>query len=188
MGRIIQMSLWLCRLNCCDSWKTFSSRVAPSSSRWIHTSAINERNICTSSTDNENKGVLIQNSCVRFFAGCADLNLVGLLCLVLQVQWRRQLSPANQWSAKFTCQVLETVLFTWNPNQVESSQVELYCHSATCGYIQWNETSCLTGPRCNLNTDIQQYSKKTLQTYTQLTYWQILTINILYLNVNLYID
>ncbi len=25
-------------------------------------------------------------------------------------------------------------------------QVELYCHSATCGDIQWNEMSCLTGP------------------------------------------
>ncbi len=35
-------------------------------------------------------------------------------------------------------------------------QVELYCHSATCGDIQWNEMSCLTGPRCYINTDIQQ--------------------------------
>ncbi len=34
-------------------------------------------------------------------------------------------------------------------------QVEL-CHSATCGDIQWNEMSCLTGPRCYINTDIQQ--------------------------------
>ncbi len=33
-------------------------------------------------------------------------------------------------------------------------QVELYCHSATCGDIQWNEMSCLTGPRCYINTDI----------------------------------
>ncbi len=38
-------------------------------------------------------------------------------------------------------------------------QVELYCHSATCGDIQWNEMSCLTGPRCYINTDIQQWSK-----------------------------
>ncbi len=37
-----------------------------------------------------------------------------------------------------------------------SVQVELYCHSATCGDIQWNEMSCLTGPRCYINTDIQQ--------------------------------
>ncbi len=37
-----------------------------------------------------------------------------------------------------------------------SSQVELYCHSATCVDIQWNEMSCLTGPRCYMNTDIQQ--------------------------------
>ncbi len=39
---------------------------------------------------------------------------------------------------------------------VKSSQVELYCHSATCGDIQWNEMSCLTGPLCYINTDIQQ--------------------------------
>ncbi len=39
---------------------------------------------------------------------------------------------------------------------LKSSQVELYCHSATCGDIQWNEMSCLTGPRCYINTDIQQ--------------------------------
>ncbi len=38
---------------------------------------------------------------------------------------------------------------------IKSSQVEL-CHSATCGDIQWNEMSCLTGPRCYINTDIQQ--------------------------------
>ncbi len=41
----------------------------------------------------------------------------------------------------------------------QSSQVELYCHSATCGDIQWNEMSSLTGPRCYINTDIQQWSK-----------------------------
>ncbi len=32
------------------------------------------------------KGALIQNSCVRSFAGCVNLNLAGLLCLMLQVQ------------------------------------------------------------------------------------------------------
>ncbi len=31
------------------------------------------------------KGTLIQNSFVRSFTGCADLNLAGLMCLVLQV-------------------------------------------------------------------------------------------------------
>ncbi len=47
------------------------------------------------------KGALIQNSCIRSFAGCADLNLAGLLCLVLQDQWSRQwrFSTANQGSA-----------------------------------------------------------------------------------------
>ncbi len=39
-----------------------------------------------------------------------------------------------------------------------SSQVGLYCHSATCVDIQWNEMLCLTGPRCYMNTDIQQWS------------------------------
>ncbi len=44
--------------------------------------------------------------------------------------------------------------------KIKSSQVELYCHSAACGDIQWNEMSCLTGPRCYINTDIQQWSKR----------------------------
>ncbi len=38
---------------------------------------------------------------------------------------------------------------------VKSSQVELYCHSATCVDIERDEMSCLTGPRCYINTDIQ---------------------------------
>ncbi len=33
-----------------------------------------------------------------------------------------------------------------------SSQVELYCHSATCVDIKWNEMSCLKGPWCYMNT------------------------------------
>ncbi len=57
-------------------------------------------------------------------------------------------------------------------------QVELYCHSATCGDIQWNEMSCLTGPRCYINTYIQQWSK-TLNLYTT----NLLTDSILYINV-----
>ncbi len=36
----------------------------------------------------------------------------------------------------------------------QSSQAELYCHSAISGYIQWNEMSCLTGPRCYIHTGI----------------------------------
>ncbi len=53
--------------------KTFSFRVASSSSRWIHSSAINERNVCTSSTDNETAIFWFDTkSCVRSFAGCAD--------------------------------------------------------------------------------------------------------------------
>ncbi len=32
------------------------------------------------------KGALIQNSCIQSFAGCADLNLAGLFCLVSQIQ------------------------------------------------------------------------------------------------------
>ncbi len=44
-------------------------------------SAINERNVCTSSTDNETDifwCVCSNKSCVRSFAGCADLNLAGI--------------------------------------------------------------------------------------------------------------
>ncbi len=60
------------------------------------------------------KGALIQNHCVRSFAGCADLNLAGLLCLVPHVQRQWRFSPANQWSAEFTRHVLVTVRFAWN--------------------------------------------------------------------------
>ncbi len=56
-------------------------------------------------------------------------------------------------------------------------QVELYCHSAACGDIQWNEMSCLTGPRCYINTDIQHYKP-----IHKLTYWQV-WLGILYINV-----
>ncbi len=75
------------------------------------------------------KGALIQNSCIRSFTGCADLNLAGLLCLVSQVQWRRQwqFSPANQWSAEFTCHVLVMVRFAWNLNQGGTEKCTRYC-------------------------------------------------------------
>ncbi len=86
------MSFWLCRLYCRDitinvtqtnTKKTFSFCVAPSSSRWIRSSPINERNVCTSSTDMvwlfKKRCVRSNKSCIRSFAGCADLNLVGLV-------------------------------------------------------------------------------------------------------------
>ncbi len=44
--------------------------------------------------------------------------------------------------------------------KVYQVQVELYCHSATCVDIQWDEMSCLTGPRCYINTDIQHEVKQ----------------------------
>ncbi len=67
---------------------------------------------------------------------------------------------------------------TWYWFQVQVQvQVELYCHSAACGDIQWNEMSCLTGPRCYINTDIQHYKP-----IHKLTYWQI-WLGILYINV-----
>ncbi len=63
--------------------KAFSFGVAPSSSHWIRSSAINERNVCTSSTDNDTallwlmqKGAFVETKAA--FAGCADLNLAGL--------------------------------------------------------------------------------------------------------------
>ncbi len=57
-----------------------------------------------------------------------------------------------------SCECRETAdIFIRNMlSQVKSSQVELYCHSATCVDIQWNEMLCLTGPRCYMNTDIQR--------------------------------
>ncbi len=60
------------------------------------------------------KVVLVQKSCVRSFAGCAELNLAGLLGLVSQV---RRFSPANQGSAEITRHVLVTVRFAWNLNR-----------------------------------------------------------------------
>ncbi len=51
--------------------------------------------------------------------------------------------------------VNETSLCLDKTNDTSSSQVELYCHSATCRDIQWNEMSCLTGPWCYINTDMQ---------------------------------
>ncbi len=58
--------------------------------------------------------VCLNRSCVRSFAGCADLNLAGRAVeegLVSQVQWRSNddFSPAIQWSAEFTRHVLVTV-------------------------------------------------------------------------------
>ncbi len=53
------------------------------------------------------------------------------------------------------------------------SQVELYCHSAACGDIQWNEMSCLTGPWCYIYTGIQQWSKqyKPIHNYPTDRFW-----------------
>ncbi len=44
-----------------SSEKRFLFRVTPSSTRWIHSSAINERNVCTSSTDKETDNCLVIN-------------------------------------------------------------------------------------------------------------------------------
>ncbi len=70
--------------------------------------------------------------------------------------------------------IVSQTSITWikskTPQVQVQVQVELYCHSATCGDIQWNEMSCLTGPRCYINTDIQHYKP-----IHKLTYWQILT-------------
>ncbi len=60
----------------------------------------------------------------------------------------------------FKCENIAEVAQTFKNNRLvtrllkQSSQVELYCHSATCVEIQWNEMSCLTGPRCYMKTDI----------------------------------
>ncbi len=56
---------------------------------------------------------------------------------------------------KATAHLWKVFSVTLKNHKINSSQVEL-CHSATCGDIQWNEMSCLTGPRCYINTDIKQ--------------------------------
>ncbi len=66
-------------------------------------------------------------------------------------------SLANNWTRSVYLKFCEGT--NWQFSIQVQVQVELYCHSATCGDIQWNEMSCLTGPRCYINTDIQQWSK-----------------------------
>ncbi len=70
-----------------------------------------------------------QEWCSVCWTGCADLNLAGLLCLVSQVQWRRQwrFSPANQWSAEFTGHVLVTVRLAWNLGWGGTKKSTRYC-------------------------------------------------------------
>ncbi len=108
------------------------------------------------------------------FAFVADKSLDGCFGL-----WDWQFDvcfpqkQAEMWTHLTTAHIFTVFLTIWDElrprelagvslpkiDQVKSSQVELYCHSATCGDIQWNEMSCLTGPRCYINTDIQQWSK-----------------------------
>ncbi len=124
------------------------------SSRWIRSSAINERTVCTSSTDNETAIFWLlkercahSNSCARSFAGCAYLNLAALLCLVPQVQWHGQwrFSLANQWSAEFTRHVLVTVQFAWNLGRGGTKKSTRYCTqwkppqkwAMLCRTMQW---------------------------------------------------
>ncbi len=53
------------------------------------------------------------------------------------------------------------IISPWDYSSISDSLASLlYCHSATCVDIQWNEMSCLTGPRCYINTDIQHYKNK----------------------------
>ncbi len=87
---------------------------------------------------------------------------------------RRHRGSAEQHVRKQQAERSENHVITVSEDEVrralKSSQVkvELYCHSAACGDIQWNEMSCLTGPRCYINTDIQHYKP-----IHKLTYWQI---------------
>ncbi len=76
----------------------------------------------------------------------------GLSCLSCDTQ-------QPQYHCKKKKKISQKILMGSTTNtitNIKSRQVELYCHSATCGDIQWNEMSCLTGPRCYINTDIQQ--------------------------------
>ncbi len=100
--------------------------VAPSSSRWIRSSAINERNFCTSSTDNETDiFCLFKKRCAHSKQLCLILRWLcwfesnGSVASLVQVQWRRQwwFSLANQWTAEFTRHILVKVRLAWNLNR-----------------------------------------------------------------------
>ncbi len=119
MGRIIHV---LRRLYCRDSWKTFNS------ASLHHAVARTAPRLST-----RGQSVLPQQT-MKFFwllkERCAHSKPLrsilrwlcwfkssgSVLCLVPQVQWRRQwlFSPANQWSAEFTRHVLVTVRLAWN--------------------------------------------------------------------------
>ncbi len=118
------------------------------------------------------KGALIQNSCVRSFAGCADLNLAGLLCIVPQVQWRRQwrFSLANQWSAEFTCHILVTVRLAWNLGRGDTKKKYLYPvkknpkvshtephHAVPCSGKTTKQATKLTGFGLSASYRVNQY-------------------------------
>ncbi len=80
-----------------------------------------------------------------------NVNLADLLCLVPQVQWRRQwwFSPANQWSAEFTRHVLVTVRLDWNLGRGGTKKRTRYqvlypvekppkvCRTEPCRTMQW---------------------------------------------------
>ncbi len=56
------------------------------------------------------------------------------------------------------------VQFQLLQSQIKSSQVELYCHSATCVDIQWNEMLCLAGPWCYINKHKYKHTTLDLRT------------------------
>ncbi len=56
-----------------------------------------------------------------------------------------------------------SVYFFWSSlSFLMSSQVELYCHSATCVDIQWNEMSCLAVNVLNVRLNVNVLNEKTL--------------------------
>ncbi len=59
--------------------------------------------------------VCSNKSCIRSFAGCADLNLEGL-CWVSCRKFSEAIMMVmtNQWSVEFTCHILVTVRIAWN--------------------------------------------------------------------------
>ncbi len=71
------------------------------------------------------RGALIQSSWVPSFAGCTDLNLAGLLCLLPQFKWRRQwrFSQANQRSTEYTHHVSVTGMLGTSPEVVKKKKV-----------------------------------------------------------------
>ncbi len=112
---------------------------------WIRSSAINERNVWLPQQTTTllfcgwcKMCVCLNRSCVRSFAGCADLNLAGRTVeedLVSQVQWRSMtilFSLRQSVISRVYTSRLVTVRFAWNLDRSGTKKV-----SGTRYSTQW---------------------------------------------------